>query len=135
MVDDGKPLAEAIANGLAATIIAVSDGSFKQTFGTASWTVGTEDHSHLLWGSVVCPGGASDQSAYRSELTGLYVIMTVVNHLCEFYTIEEGSVEIGCDGLSALQTAFEQGTALSTDIPDYDIVGAIYRLRMTSKVS
>jgi len=61
--------------------------------------------------------------------------MIVVNHLCEFYKIEEGSVEIGCDGLSALQTAFEQGTALSTDIPDYDIVGAIYKLRKTSKVS
>jgi hypothetical protein len=134
MVDDGKPLADAIANGLSATIMAVSDRSFKRTHGTAAWTVGTEDQHHMLSGSAVCPGGEEDQSAYRSELTGLYVIMTFINHLCDFYNINSGQVEIGCDGLSALQTAFDNGTILHSDTPDYDLVGAIFHLRKTSKV-
>jgi hypothetical protein len=134
MVDDGKPLADAFTTGLSATILAVSDGSFKNTFGTAAWTIGTEEHSHLLYSSVVCPGGPGDQSAYRSELTGLYVSMTIINHLCNFYKIEEGQVELGCDGLSALHTVFEQGMALRSDIPDYNLVRAIDHLRKTSKV-
>jgi len=40
--------------------------------------------------------------AYRSELTGLYRILAVVNQLCKFYGIEEGQVEVGCNGSSAL---------------------------------
>jgi hypothetical protein len=135
LVDDGRPLADALTNGLSATIMAVIDGSFKNTFETATWTIGTEERGGLLTGSVVCPGHSDDQSAYRSELTGLYLIMTIINQLCYFYSIEEGHVEIGCDGLSALQTAFEQGTVLSTDIPDFDLVGAILHLRKTSQVT
>lgn len=135
LVDDGRPLADALTNGLSATIMAVSDGTFKNTFGTAAWTIETENRGDLLTGSVVCPGHSDDQSAYRSELTGLYVIMTIINQLCHFYTIEEGHVEIGCDGLSALQTVFEQGTVLTTDIPDFDLVGAILHLRRTSQVT
>ena len=119
MRDDGKSLAEAIVTGLSAAIMAVRDGSFKHTFGTAAWTIGTEEQSHLLSGSVVCPGGPEDQSAYRSELTSLYIIMTFINHLCGFCKIEEGQVKLGCDGLSALQIVFEQGMVLTTDIPDY----------------
>ncbi len=61
--------------------------------------------------------------------------MTIIHQLCHFYNFQDGQVEIGCDGLSALQTVFEHGTALTTDIPDYDLVGAILHLRKTSKVA
>jgi hypothetical protein len=135
ITEEGRPLVDALMNGLSATIMAVSDGSFKNTFGTAAWTTRTEDRGNLLTGSVVCPGTGEDQSAYRSELTGLYVIMTIINQLCQYYSITDGHVEIGCDGLSALQTVFEQGTALTSDIPDFDLVGAILHLRKTSKVT
>jgi hypothetical protein len=39
--NDGNDLVEAITSGLSASIKAVSDGSFKDTFGTAAWTLGT----------------------------------------------------------------------------------------------
>lgn len=73
--------------------------------------------------------------AYRSELTGLYRILAVVNQLCKFYGIEEGQVEVGCNGSSALRAAFDRDPILSYDLPDYDIVGAIYYLRRYSTVT
>jgi hypothetical protein len=120
--------------GTKAGLTAISDGSFKNTWGTAAWTIGITEHKQYISGQVVCPGGADAHSSYRSELTGLYVILAIMNHFCEYYQIEEGSIEIGCDGLSALQTSFDQGLNLLSDIPDYDLIGAIYHMRKTSKV-
>jgi len=41
MNEDGLALATAITDGLSANIMAISDGSFKDGFGTAAWTIGT----------------------------------------------------------------------------------------------
>jgi hypothetical protein len=46
-----------------------------------------------------------------------------------------GSIEIGCDGKSALQTALEYEPILSDDLPDFDILGAIYYLRTQSRIN
>ena len=71
MKNDRKDLAEPLTSGLPASVIAVSDGNFKDTFGTAAWTIGTEQDGQLMAGRAVCPGGSEHQSSYRSELTGL----------------------------------------------------------------
>jgi hypothetical protein len=72
---------------------------------------------------------------YRSELTGLYSILAILHEVCLYFEVPEGNVQIGCDGLSALQNSFEKGPSLSTDFPDYDLLGAIYHLRKISKVT
>jgi hypothetical protein len=131
----GLELLEALQTGLSASVIAVSNGSFKETYGTAAWTIGTEDQCDIISGKAICPGGAQDQSAYRSELTGLYAILAVVNQLCIFYEVQEGHVEIGCDGSSAFRMALAQDPILTFNPPDYDIIGAIYSLRIQSKVT
>jgi len=132
---DGKKLVKALITGTSATGMAVSDGSYKDTYGTAAWTIGTEDEENLLSGRAVCPGDPEDQSSYRSELTGLYAILAITHQLCEYYNVEEGYIEIGCDGQSALQTALEHEPFLSKDLPDYDLIGAIYSLRKSSRIS
>ncbi|MFN9979889.1 MAG: hypothetical protein ACK53Y_08250, partial [bacterium] len=52
-----------------------------------------------------------------------------------YYGVKEGQVEIGCDGLSAIQSAFKKGTLLPTDYPDFDILGAILHLRKILPIS
>jgi hypothetical protein len=128
VINEGKELLEALKTGMSASVMAVSDGPFKDTYGTAAWTIGTEENGAIITGKAICPGGQEDHSAYRSELTGLYSIMVVTHQLCLFYGVEEGQVEVGCDGSSALQTAFGRDPVLTSDIPDFDIVGAIYCL-------
>jgi len=60
--------------------------------------------------------------------------MMIVEKFCDFHKIEEGSIAIGCDGKSALKTAFDSGTKLFRDVPSFDIVGAIMRLRRQSRL-
>ncbi len=135
IANEGLDLLAPLCTGVSASVMAVSDGSFKDTFGTAAWTLGTESQPGLITGRVVCPGGPSDHSSYRSELTGIYAILTITLHLCKYYNISDGQIELGCDGLSALETAFDKGPFLQSDFPDYDLVGAIYHLRKTSAVT
>jgi hypothetical protein len=107
--NDGRDLAEALHFGLSATIMAVSDGSYKDLCGTVAWTIGTDDTEHIISGRAICPGGPEAQSAYRSELTGLYSILAILHQVCLYFDVPEGNVQIGCDGLSVLQNSFEKG--------------------------
>jgi hypothetical protein len=94
--NDGRDLAEALQFDLLATIMAVSDGSYKDLFGTAAWTIGTDDTEHIISGCAICPGGPEAQSAYRSELTGLYSILAILHQVCLYFDVPEGNVPRRC---------------------------------------
>lgn len=57
-------------------------------------------------GTITVPGTAKDQSAYCSKLAGIYSILLCVKKICKFFHITQGSIELGCDGQSALGKAF-----------------------------
>jgi hypothetical protein len=61
-------------------IIAVSDGSFKEEHGTAAWIVVVSDKC-CIEGKVITPGLPSVQSAYRSELAGIFGILATITLL------------------------------------------------------
>jgi hypothetical protein len=82
-----------------ADIKAVSDGSFKEKFGTAAWMVFVNNNC-IISGQCVVPGSPDDQSAYRSELTGLYGIVSTIWYLQQKFNVK-GNITVGCDGLSA----------------------------------
>ena len=86
------------------TLIAVSDGSYKEAHGTASWWIETEED--CMSGDTLAPGMAQDQSSYRSELAGIYSILIIMHHMCRYYAVTEGGITIGCDGLEALKKSF-----------------------------
>ena len=73
--DNGVVIAQALRDG---TAVAVSDGSFKDKFGTAAWVIEGRRSDGWLEGQCIIPGGPEDQSAYRSKLGGLYVIAAMV---------------------------------------------------------
>jgi hypothetical protein len=123
-------LADAIKEGSA---IAVSDGSYNDSFGTATWTIGTMEHPDRITGQEICPGAADDHSSYRRKLAGLYARMAVVQLLCNYFKVQEGRLEIGSDG-QLLHSAYERGTTLVTDVRDYDRVAAILSLPKASIV-
>ena len=120
--DNGKYVADAIVNG---TCIAVSDGSFKDNSGTAAWSIWGESDAFSLSGSCVVPGQAQDQSAYRSELSGLYAIAVMVEAVCKVFRIQSGSIEIGCDGISALRQATAETDLSNPHLSQFDLIAAI----------
>jgi hypothetical protein len=72
----------------------VSDGSFKSQYGTSAWAIKAESSVDKCTGADIppeaasknsrrkgvniVPGAPSDQSAYRSEVAGLFGIATMV---------------------------------------------------------
>jgi hypothetical protein len=113
--EDCSPIRDAILQG---SLIAVSDGSYQETYGTAAWILQAPEHRIL--GQAICPGTADDQNSYRSEIAGLLAILHIIDALVTFYHITYGSIEVACDGLSALNKVFSTALAISVDDPCYD---------------
>jgi hypothetical protein len=107
-------------------ICAVSDGSFKNQHGTAAWMVYISE-ACIIYGGTISPGDPTDQSAYRSELVGIYGIAATIWLLENEYHLI-GDVMVGCDGLSALRQASKQLDFINPNEPQFDVIMAIRRL-------
>jgi hypothetical protein len=90
------------------------------------------DQAGLIKGAVVVPGTAKDQSAYRSELAGIYSIMVAITKLCNFFDIQQGAIELGCDGQSALDKAFNHVALIRLEDSNHDLLQAIRYLWASS---
>jgi hypothetical protein len=77
-------------------------------------------------------GKPEDHDSFRSELSGLIGIATLVKLLCEYFNITDGALEVACDGLSALNDAFDLQQHVSTKTPHYDLVIATRRIIQSS---
>ena len=121
--DDGAKAAEMIRQGQA---IAVSDGSFKDGWGTSALCItGRQaDCSYRLSGRNVVPGWDSDQEAYRSEAAGLYGIVSLLEALCEHHNVTAGYIEVGCDGRSAIRNSLDLTKWVDSGAAHYDLIMA-----------
>jgi hypothetical protein len=136
--DDGYFLATAIRDHAASaeTLKAVSDGSFKNCYGTAAWVLSCPLSPQQITGQVVVPGAAHDHSSYRSELAGVYAALLVVSRLCRFFDVSSGGVLLGCNSKSALATAFvDSSHRHSIHSPSFDLLGAIRNLLLESPLT
>jgi hypothetical protein len=129
--DDGEWIAQAIRDGVA---VAISDGSFKDEFGTASWTLQGEDDYNAIKGRCSVPGPAEWQGAYRSELCGLLGIIYCAITLAKKKGITTGKLRVGCDGLSALRQVMAYGITHTPLQRHFDMISAIRRLIRDSPI-
>ena len=137
LTDDGSVIAAAIREG---RCVSVSDGSFKDQYGTSAWAIEAESsvdrctgenippdptsQEHRCKGVNIVPGAQTDQSAYRSEVAGLFGIATMIREICAFHDITAGTVYIGCDGLSALKNCTDIGYVVKPISPHFDLIAA-----------
>ena len=122
-----QDLVEGIKDG---TTIGVSDGSFKDNFGTACWILENASGTERIVGLVEVPGFSDEHDAYRSELAGLYGLILAVKLIVTIGSISSGSIEIGCDGLSALNRGFDTtDDDISSKHSHFDILSGILGMR------
>jgi hypothetical protein len=93
-----------------------------------------DDRACSILGLNVVPGHPDDQGAYRSELAGLFGIVLVVAHLCLWAGIGSGGIEIGCDGLSALNKAFDTRPLEPAD-PHFDMLSSLCKKIAASAIT
>jgi hypothetical protein len=125
--DNGLAVASAIRDNAA---IAVSDGSFKDQHGTAALVLcdpatASPDSTTRIIACHVTPGDPSDQSPYRSELSGIYGILCVVEELCDLYRITSGSITIGCDNEKCLWMSIDKPGSITPRSKSFDLLSAI----------
>lgn len=101
---DLQALEAGIRNG---TAVCVTDGSYKDPFGTAAYTIKSSINALDDFTLVnPTPGHPADADPYLAELGGLYGCVATVNRLCKQLGITYGSITIGCDCLSVLHNVF-----------------------------
>jgi len=93
---------EAIVQG---TALAVSDGSFKEGRGAATWMIEGQMASNKIAGACLVPGTVEDHSAFQSELMGILGILLTVHHILMDHVMGQGTLWVCCDGTSALGQA------------------------------
>jgi hypothetical protein len=133
----GSAITEAIRDG---RCVSVSDVSFKDQYDTSAWAIEAESSvdrckgadippaaaskNNRCKGVNIVPGAPSDQSAYRSEVAGLFGIATMVRELCVFHDITAGTVYLGCDGLCVLLSCTNIDYVVKPTSPHFDLITA-----------
>jgi hypothetical protein len=117
-----QDVAKSIKQG---TAQAVSDGSFKDSSGAAAFCiVSPETGSLYIQGYHTVQGHGKSQSASRSELSGILGIQRLATLLQKRYQLTTRTIELACDGLSALRQSFFHGPAVPTR-PQFDYLQVI----------
>ena len=83
--------------------------------------VANKKNSNALTGDNWSPGTKEDQTAYRSELTGVDCILAVLAILVKHYNIKKGAITIAFDCETALKTC-AKSDQLSIKMKCFDIL-------------
>jgi hypothetical protein len=119
--ENGTRIAQAIRNGKA---IALSDGSFKDGFGTSALSIEAEDSEDNIIAVNVVPGNTEDLGSYRSELAGIFGQVIMVNTICKVHSITQGDIKCGCDGEGAINKVFSEEDEANTGGSQFDLLSA-----------
>jgi hypothetical protein len=119
-------LVDAIKEGQS---IAISDGSHKNKWGTSSWQIMSNTNEDEKWaGHHVTPGRKDDQSAFRSEIGGIYAMAVAIELLCKFFHISNGSVSFGSDCEAALYYIFDRNKKATATTHYFDLIMATIKV-------
>jgi hypothetical protein len=119
--NDGLRIAQAIRTGTAVTL---SDGSFKDGFGTVALILEAEDPAHNIVTVNVVPGNTQAQGSYRSELAGIFGQIIFINLICQIHGITQGAITSRCDGKGALTKVFSDDDEADTNDSQFDLLSA-----------
>ena len=117
---------EKINNG--EELIGVCDGSFfaPTNIGSASWIFKLSDSDETFIGHNITPGSKNNQSAYRSELSGVLGIIQHLIRLSTKYKIQHGKITIKCDCLGVIKTITNLHQFPSTRKKHFDLLSILF---------
>jgi len=74
------------------------------------------------------PRSHLDQSAYQSELGGIFSIVVTIHNICNYYNISKGMIQIACDGLGPLTQCFAKYQNPSPSTVHFDLIMSIQNM-------
>ena len=106
--------------------IAVSDGFFKEEWVTAAVIIeGNENTRHRITAKSTTPGTAKDQDTYRSDITGLYHVIYIIETIYEKHNIRSGGFATACGGLNAIKKSMDVNTTYLCQSNHFDLISDI----------
>ncbi len=120
--DNGEQIAQSIIDGSA---VAVCDSSYKDGKGSAAWVIEGTTSEGRIRGTNFPPGPSKGQNSYRSELAGIYGILTMLTVICSTHNIQSGAITIACDNTSALQNSLDNYKPPRLTKAEFDLLYAI----------
>ena len=114
-------IVDSIRNGEANII---SDGSFKEHFGTSAFSIGT--FQEYFVGVNLVPGSKKDHTPHRAELAGIIGGLTVLKMISQTYALDAGRITIGLDGQNAMNRAANESEMAS--FADWDLIKVVHSL-------
>ena len=117
------------------TLRAVSDGScdYDRNIGTSGWCIISQQAA--IRGVNRVPHGSSNMDSMRSELGGLYTILTIIETIASYYDIRAGQIEIGSDCDTALDTTIMNDTRNPLNNIKGDHLDFINSMNITTRTS
>jgi hypothetical protein len=111
------------------TLVSVSDGSyFPETKQAAcAWLIESSCRSQWIMGSVRTPGTHDVQSAYRSEVAGLWAI-SMTHKLLSCCLPQPKHLIVGCDGKAALNILSSSKNCINASSQHSDLTSVIIDL-------
>jgi hypothetical protein len=76
----------------------------------------------------VTPGRKDDQSAFMSEIGGIYAMAVAIELLCKFFHISNGSVSFGSDCEAALYYIFDRNKKAIAKTNYFDLIMATRKI-------
>ena len=130
---------ELLSSFLEGNFCIISDGSYQDEVGSFATQVTTKDCRNRIWLLGQTPGSPEDQSAYRSELAGIFSgvqLVALVRKASDngVRSSFRPSAQVACDGKAALDNSFDTWTLKPTS-KQFDMVSAIRSLVHCTKVS
>ena len=114
----------------ASTAIAVTDGSYKDNNGTAAMCI----LSTSIWKSTSStPGPEKIVNPYRSELSGILAVLTLIEIIDSEMDLQGGAITIACDNVNAGRKSLECDHMPNPTQDHFDILQDIYRIRQKVK--
>ena len=99
--DQGAKVMRAIQRG---DVTGISDGSYKNKRGTVACIIETnKDTSTRIYALHDTPGRQLDQSPYRSELSGISMMLAVIKCVLLCHKVTSGSIALGQDREKAMK--------------------------------
>ena len=107
-------------------MIAVSDGFYKENWSTEALIIEVSEYTtHQISSTCTCLGHPKDQDSYRSELAGLFQVVSFVEEIIQKFNILEGAITIKCNGLNAIKKSMDRETRYSCISNHFDLISAI----------
>jgi hypothetical protein len=78
----------------------------------------------IISGAKFVQGIAQYQSSYWSELEGMFGIIVLISLAVDFYEMDQGKVEVACDGVESLQEISEEYKVTKSGSNSYDFTAS-----------